>query len=145
MLLRQWVYLIPHPAYDGGACRSRDHSLAKTLEATPFKYFFSLKRKARYDFTLIIYFNASSIKLVTLLTTKHEKAKELGSGVPRVNQMYPSGSIFYVLHSILCTTIKHLASKRLLCLQNNLEIARRIIRRQIEPVLGGLLKAASKS
>ena len=65
--------------------------MTETLEATPFKLFF-LKGKARYDFILIIYFNASSIKPITLLYTKRAEAKQLGSGKPRVNQMYPANS-----------------------------------------------------
>ena len=47
-----------------------------------------LKWKAKYDFTLTIHFNAISIKLITLLYTKRAEAKQLGSGEPRVNQIY---------------------------------------------------------
>ena len=53
-------------------------------------YFFFLKRVKgdNYDFILIIHFNASSIKLITLLYTKRAEAKQLRSGELRVNQMY---------------------------------------------------------
>ena len=86
-------------------------------------FFFPLKSKTRYDFILTIHVNASSIKFITLLYTKHAQAKQLGSGEPRVNQMYPANprpfGIDSILHVHVCATIEHLASKRLLCLQNS--------------------------
>ena len=43
-------------------------------------------------------FNASSIKLINQLYTKRAKAKQLGSGEPRVNQMNPANPHTFAIY-----------------------------------------------
>ena len=75
----------------------------------------SVKSKARYDFTLIIHFNASSKQLITLLYTKRTESKPVRIGRTQSESNVPGKSLpvrnlFYVLDSTLCATIEHLSS-----------------------------------